>query len=56
MGVAAGFGGFRSWSALWLLPVSVLIGLAFGTLVFVFAATQENDGGFNLLFGSARRR
>lgn len=50
MGVAAAFGGFRSWAALWLLPVAGLTGLAFTTLVVAFSARQENDGGFNLLF------
>ncbi len=48
--VAAGFGGLGSWSALWLLPISVLLGLGFTTLMTAFAARQENDGGFNLVF------
>ena len=37
----------------WVLvagPVAVLVGLAFTTPVFAFAARQDNDGGFNVLF------
>lgn len=48
--VATGFGGLESWSALWLLPISVLLGLGFTTLMTAFSAHQENDGGFNLVF------
>lgn len=48
--VATAFGGFASWTALWCLPVSVVVGLAFTTLVTSVAARLENDTGFNLLF------
>ena len=48
--VAALFGGFSSWAALWLVPIAVLVGLAFVTPVVAFSATQEDDNGFNLLF------
>lgn len=48
--VAALFGGFSSWAALWLLPIAVLAGLAFVTPVVAFSATQQDGDGFNLLF------
>jgi len=48
--VAALFGGFTSWSALWLVPIAVLVGLAFVTPVVAFSAAQEGGDGFNLLF------
>ncbi len=47
--VAALFGGFSSWAALWLLPIAVLVGLAFVTPVVAFSTAQEHDNGFNLL-------
>ena len=50
MGVAALFGGFGSWSALWCLPIAVLTGMAFTTPIFAFTARQEGDDGFNILF------
>lgn len=50
MVVAAAFDGFPSWSAFWCLPVSILLGVAFTTLVVAFSASQEDENGFNLLF------
>jgi lipooligosaccharide transport system permease protein len=50
MVVAAAFGGFVSWAALWCLPVSLLIGLAFATPVTALSSRLENDSGFNILF------
>lgn len=50
MVVAGVFGGLPSWSALWCLPVSVLLGVAFTTLVVALTARLEDDGGFNVLF------
>ena len=48
--VAGALGGFESWSALWCLPVAVLVGLAFTTPVTAYSARLEDDGGFNVLF------
>ena len=48
--VAAPFGGFASWEALWCLPVSVLTGLAFATPVMAMTARMEDESGFNILF------
>jgi lipooligosaccharide transport system permease protein len=48
--IAAAFGAIESWWALLALPVAILTGLAFSGLVFAFAARQENDSGFNMLF------
>ena len=39
-----------SWWVLLCLPVAVLVGLAFAVPIFAFSATQESDGGFNILF------
>ena len=50
IGVAALFGSFSSWWVLLALPITVLTGMAFATPIFAFSATQENDGGFNILF------
>lgn len=50
VGVAAVFGGFPTWGAVWCVPVAVLTGLAFTLPVFAFTARQEQDGGFNILF------
>ena len=50
MVVAALFGGFSSWGALWCLPIAVLTGMAFVTPIFAFTARQEGDDGFNILF------
>ena len=50
MAIAALFGGFSSWAALWCLPIAVLTGMAFVTPIFAFTAKQEGDNGFNILF------
>jgi lipooligosaccharide transport system permease protein len=50
IGVAALFGSFSSWWVLLALPVTVLTGMAFAVPIFAFSATQETDGGFNILF------
>jgi lipooligosaccharide transport system permease protein len=50
MAIAALFGGFGSWLALFCLPIGVLTGLAFAVPIFAFTATQEGDSGFNILF------
>lgn len=50
MVVAAAFSGFASWTALWCLPVSLLVGLAFATPVTALSSRMENESGFNLLF------
>lgn len=50
MGIAALFGGFSSWLALFCLPIAVLTGLAFAVPIFAFTAKQEGDNGFNILF------
>jgi lipooligosaccharide transport system permease protein len=50
MAVSAAFGAFSSWWVLLCLPVTVLVGLAFTVPNFAFSATQESDGGFNILF------
>lgn len=50
LGVASLFGGFSSWWAVLCLPVAVLTGMAFTTPIFAFAATQEGDSGFSILF------
>ena len=50
MAVSAAFGAFPSWWVLLCLPVTVLVGLAFTVPIFAFSATQESDGGFNILF------
>jgi lipooligosaccharide transport system permease protein len=50
MGVAALFGSFSSWWVLAALPITILTGMAFAVPIFAFSATQESDGGFNILF------
>jgi len=50
IGVAALFGSFASWWVLLALPITVLTGMAFAVPIFAFSATQEGDGGFNILF------
>jgi lipooligosaccharide transport system permease protein len=50
MVVAALFHGFAAWSALWCLPVSLLVALAFAAPVTALSSRLENDTGFNLLF------
>ena len=48
--VAAMVGAITSPWLIVAVPVAVLVGLAFTTPVFAFAARQDNDGGFNVLF------
>lgn len=50
IGVAALFDGFSSWWVLLCVPVAILTGLAFTTPIFAFAANQDTDAGFNILF------
>jgi len=50
VGVAALFGSFGSWWVLLCLPITVLTGMAFAVPVFAFSASQDSDGGFNILF------
>ncbi|HEY9411532.1 MAG TPA: ABC transporter permease [Jiangellaceae bacterium] len=50
LGVTLALGAFESWWVLLAWPVAVLTGLAFAAPVFAFAARQENDSGFNVLF------
>jgi lipooligosaccharide transport system permease protein len=48
--IMVAFGAIGSWWAVLALPVAVLTGLAHATPVFAFAARQENDSGFAMLF------
>jgi lipooligosaccharide transport system permease protein len=48
--VAAAFGSFGSWAALWCLPFGVLTGMAFAVPIFAFTASAQTEGGFNILF------
>jgi lipooligosaccharide transport system permease protein len=50
MAVGALFGSFTSWWVLLALPITVLTGMAFAVPIFAFSASQESDGGFNILF------
>jgi lipooligosaccharide transport system permease protein len=50
LAVATALGAIRSWWALLALPVAVLCGMAFATPVFAYAALQQNDVGFAVLF------
>jgi lipooligosaccharide transport system permease protein len=50
IGVAALFGSFSSWWVLLALPITVLTGMAFAVPIFAFTATQDSDGGFNILY------
>ena len=50
IGVASLFGSFSSWWVLLALPITALTGMAFAVPIFAFSATQESDGGFNILF------
>jgi len=47
--VAAAFGAVVSPFGLLAIPVAILTGLAFGTPIFAFTATQRNDAGFNAI-------
>lgn len=48
--VMAAFGAVVSYQALAILPVGILTGAAFATPLAAFAATQDTDGGFSLVF------
>ncbi|MBB5789795.1 ABC transporter permease [Jiangella mangrovi] len=48
--VAVVLGAITSWWVLLAVPAAVLTGLAFTTPVFAFAARQDDDSGFNVLF------
>ncbi|MBK8733183.1 MAG: ABC transporter permease [Actinomycetales bacterium] len=48
--VAAEFGGFAGWGALWCIPIGVLTGLAFAVPVFAYTASQQTEDGYNILF------
>lgn len=50
LGVMAAFGTTESWQAVFVLPAGVLAGMAFAAPLTAFAATQENDGAFSLVF------
>jgi lipooligosaccharide transport system permease protein len=50
LGVMAAFGAIGSSWAVLALPVAVLTGMAHATPIFAFAAAQENDAGFAMLF------
>jgi lipooligosaccharide transport system permease protein len=50
MAVGAVFGSFASWWVLLALPITVLTGMAFAVPIFAFSASQDSDGGFNILF------
>jgi len=48
--VAVALGAITSWWVLLAVPAAILTGLAFTTPVFAFAARQNDDSGFNVLF------
>lgn len=48
--VMAAFGVTTSFAAIAVLPVGVLTGMAFAAPLAGFAATQDSDGGFSLVF------
>jgi lipooligosaccharide transport system permease protein len=48
--VMAAFGVANSWETLAVLPVGILTGMAFAAPMAAFAATQDSDGGFSLVF------
>ena len=48
--VMAAFGTTTSYEAIAILPVGILTGAAFATPMAAFAATQDSDGGFSLVF------
>lgn len=48
--VMAAFGATTSWEAVAILPVGILTGAAFATPLAAFAATQDTDGPFSLVF------
>ena len=44
------FGTVRSWEGLLIVPAGILTGAAFTTPLAAFAASQESEGGFSLVF------
>lgn len=48
--VMAAFGTTPSFEAIGILPVGILTGTAFATPLVAFAATQDSDGSFSLVF------
>ena len=48
--VMAAFGTISSYEAIAIFPVGILTGAAFATPLAAFAATQDSDGGFSLVF------
>jgi lipooligosaccharide transport system permease protein len=48
--VMAAFGATPSFEAIAILPVGILTGAAFAAPLAAFAATQDSDGGFSLVF------
>ena len=48
--VMAAFGTITSYEAIAIFPVGILTGAAFATPLAAFAATQDSDGGFSLVF------
>jgi lipooligosaccharide transport system permease protein len=48
--VMAVFGTTPSWETVAVLPVGVLVGLAFAAPLTAFSAAQENDNSFSLIF------
>ena len=48
--VAAALGAFGSWWVLLAVPVAVLCAGAHAAVVMAYAARQENEGGFNLVY------
>jgi lipooligosaccharide transport system permease protein len=50
MVVMAAFGTLTSWQSIGILPVGILTGAAFAAPLAAFAATQDSDGSFSLMF------
>jgi lipooligosaccharide transport system permease protein len=50
LGILAAFGLTRSWESVLALPSAVLTGLAFSTPIVAFAATQEKDAAFAVIY------
>lgn len=48
--VAALFGSFASWWVVLAIPIGVLTGMAFAAPMFAYAAQQDGDNGFNILY------
>ena len=50
LGTLGAFGLARSWEAVFALPAGVLTGLAFAAPIAAFAATQEKDAAFSVIY------